>query len=326
MNTAKQVNELITNLKQQLDSGGIPLSETCWQTALACIGWSYVYSAWGAECTPAERKKRFGMCPTKTTIKTKCKAFDGGNCSGCQWYPGGERTRCFDCRGFTDWILKQYGFDLYGDTCGAQWNHKDNWCVKGQFGADPVPQNVLVNVFIYKDGKFTHTGLYYNGETCECSSGVQHFNPMKKNRWTHWAIAKCFTSGWKIPEKQPEKEPEKEPEKGQQTVSRPTLRRGNKNKYVRELQQMLIDLGYSLGICGVDGDYGTATENAVKQFQRDRRLTADGVTGPKTWAALDAAEKPAEPEKTYTVTIRGLKKEQAEELVRKYGGNMAEGG
>jgi len=310
----------VSKLIEQLTAGGVPLSEAAWQTALACVGWSYVYSAWGAECTPSERRKRFGMCPSHTTIKTKCKAFDGGTCSGCQWYPDGKRTRCYDCRGFTDWILKQFGFDLYGDTCGAQWNHKDNWCVKGQFGTDPVPQNVLVNVFIYKDGKFTHTGFYYNGATCECSSGVQYFNPMKKNRWTHWAVAKCFASGWEAPK--PQKEPEKQPEKGQQTVSRPTIRKGNKNKYVKEAQEKLIQLGYNLGICGADGDFGTATEAAVKQFQRDHGLTADGVVGPKTWAALDAAEKP-EKEPEYTVTIKHMKKDKAEELIRLYGGEMS---
>ena len=81
MNNIDDVSKLI----EQLKAGGVPLSEAAWQTALACVGWSYVYSAWGAECTPSERRKRFGMCPSHTTIKTKCKAFDGGTCSGCQW-------------------------------------------------------------------------------------------------------------------------------------------------------------------------------------------------------------------------------------------------
>ena len=320
MQTAKQVDDLIVSLRQQVEAGTITLSEAAWKTALACVGWSYVYSAWGAECTPSERRKRFGMCPSHTTIKTKCKAFDGGTCSGCQWYPDGKRTRCYDCRGFTDWILKQFGFDLYGDTCGAQWNHKDNWCARGTFGIDPIPQNVLVNIFIYDGSKWTHTGFYFNGATCECSSGVQYFEKMKANRWTHWAVAKCFASGWEAPK--PQKEPEKQPEKGQQTVSRPTIRKGNKNKYVKEVQEKLIQLGYNLGICGADGDFGTATEAAVKQFQRDHGLTADGVVGPKTYAALDAAEKPAE-EPEYTVTIKHLKKDKAEELIRLYGGEMA---
>ena len=148
-------------------------------------------------------------------------------------------------RGFKDWVYKQYGFDLYGDTVAAQWNHKENWCIKGTIGMDPIPQNVLVDVFIKKDGTWTHTGFYYNGETCECSVNVQHFNPMKKDRWTHWAIAACFKSGWTMPEKEPAKEEPVE------TVK--TLKKGSKGAAVKELQQRLLDAGLSdRGIIAAD--------------------------------------------------------------------------
>lgn len=318
MNTADYVDQMIADFKVQIANGGIPLSDAAWQTAIACVGWPYVYSAWGALCTPSERRKRYGMCPSHTTIKTKCKAFDNGICTGCQWYPGNQRTRCYDCRGFTDWILKQYGFDLYGDTCSAQWNHKENWCVKGEFGHDPVPQNVLVNVFIKKDGTWTHTGFYYNGATCECSVGVQYFNPMKKNRWTHWAIAACFKNGWKMPDKEPEKEPEKE--KPVKEDKLPTLRKGSKGEYVTLLQTKLANLGYNLGKSGVDGDFGSATLAAVKAFQKDRGLKVDGVVGEKTWEALNGSE--AKPQQLYIVTIKGLTKAVADEIVSKYGGTI----
>ena len=323
MNTADNVDSLIADLKQQVANGGIPLSEACWQTALACVGWSYVYSAWGALCTPSERRKRFGMCPSHTTIKTKCKGFENGVCTGCQWYHDGQRTRCYDCRGFTDWVLKQFGFDLYGDTCGAQWNHKDNWLVKGQIGVDPMPQNVLINVFIYKDGKFTHTGLYYNGATCECSSGVQYFNPMKKNRWTHWAIAKCFANGYQIPA-EPQKEPAKQPaaDKGDQPMNtKKTIRKGNYGVLVKECQTMLQKLGYDLGICGIDGDFGQATEKAVKAFQKAAGLAQDGVVGQKTWTALEQAVNALEaaPKVTYyTVTIPHQTESEADAVIAKY--------
>lgn len=332
MNTAKYVGDLIEKLKQQVISALISMSEACWQTALACIGWSYVYSAWEALCTPSERRYRFKLCPDKTSIKAKCKGFDSGNCDGCQWYPGGERTRCGDCRGFVKWIIQMItGFELYGDTVSAQWNHKDNWCVKGQFGVDPVPQNVLVNIFIKNSsGKWTHTGFYYNGSTCECASGVQYFQTMKKNRWTHWAIAKCFANGYQLPaepDKEPEKEPAKEPEKqqeGAKPVSYKTIRKGNMGELVKELQTKLSALGYDLGICGVDGDFGQATEKAVRAFQKDHGLKVDGIVGPKTWEALNGAQAVPEKPKTYTVTVTGLSKAAAEEIVNKYGGKMEE--
>jgi hypothetical protein len=35
-----------------------------------------------------------------------------------------------------------------------------------------------------------------------------------------------------------------------------------------------------------DGEYGTKTREAVKTFQHAKKLTADGIVGPSTWAAL----------------------------------------
>ena len=53
---------------------------------------------------------------------------------------------------------------------------------------------------------------------------------------------------------------------------------------------MLLKLGYDLGPCGIDGDFGKATEAAVKSFQSDYRLEADGVVGALTWSELRKSE------------------------------------
>jgi len=275
MNTAKSVDALIEQWKAE----GRSKTYIVWNAALACVGWSYVYSAWGAECTPSERRKRYRMCPTHTTIKTKCKGFDSGNCSGCQWFPGGERTRCFDCRGFTDWCLNRIGFDLYGDTCLSQWNHAANWSSKGTISS--MPKDTLCCLFIYKNGKWTHTGFGYNQETCECSSGVQYFYK-RSTKWTHWAVPAGIGGDTPIP-------PSPQPEK------KPTIRRGSTGPYVVECQKDLMQLGYDVGRTGADGIFGKNTEAAVKAFQRDHKdvngnqLKADGIVGQLTWGALDAA-------------------------------------
>ena len=308
MNTAKYVDQMVEQWKQV----GMSRAQIVWQAALLCVDWPYVYSSWGAECTPAERRKRYRMCPDHEAIKTKCKGFDSGNCDGCKWFPNRERVRCFDCRGFTDWTLNRVGIDLYGDTCGVQWNHKANW--DGQGLIDTMPKDRLCCLFVKKDGKFIHTGLGINNEVCDCGNNVQH-TTSRPAKWTHWAVPKGLY-GETIQPEEPEKQPE--PDGG---AKRPTIRRGNRNAYVKEMQGMLQKLGYNLGICGVDGDFGTATEKAVKEFQRDHRLDQDGVCGPKTWAALTEAAgkldgKPAEEPEKYTVTITGLTKGQAEELCK----------
>jgi peptidoglycan hydrolase-like protein with peptidoglycan-binding domain len=56
---------------------------------------------------------------------------------------------------------------------------------------------------------------------------------------------------------------------------------------VRQLQQRLTALGYFNG--PVTGFYGPLTRAAVKAFQQAAGLTADGVWGPKTKAAVTAA-------------------------------------
>jgi peptidoglycan hydrolase-like protein with peptidoglycan-binding domain len=85
----------------------------------------------------------------------------------------------------------------------------------------------------------------------------------------------------------------------------------------------LISLGYSCGPKGADGIYGSGTIAAVTAFQKAKGLTADGVCGKNTWAALDAAVKP-EPgpvETTYSVVISGLDLTQAQAISANYPGN-----
>lgn len=71
------------------------------------------------------------------------------------------------------------------------------------------------------------------------------------------------------------------------------VRRGCKGGAVRRLQTWLLDLGYDLGAYGADGDFGAVTDAAARAFQQSQGLTADGVVGPKTWAALQAARTAA---------------------------------
>ena len=47
------------------------------------------------------------------------------------------------------------------------------------------------------------------------------------------------------------------------------LKKGNRGKEVRELQEKLLSLGYELPRYGADGDFGKETESAVDQFKQD---------------------------------------------------------
>ena len=68
--------------------------------------------------------------------------------------------------------------------------------------------------------------------------------------------------------------------------SLPTLKKGSKGDTVKAAQMLLRGWGCDVGIWGVDGDFGSATEAAVLAYQRRRGLEADGIIGAQTWASL----------------------------------------
>ena len=67
----------------------------------------------------------------------------------------------------------------------------------------------------------------------------------------------------------------------------PLLQNGSRGQAVKDVQSELKVL--KLYSSNLDGDFGPITRQAVVQFQRQHRLTADGIVGPATWAALIAA-------------------------------------
>ncbi|MDD3334531.1 MAG: peptidoglycan-binding protein [Eubacteriales bacterium] len=75
----------------------------------------------------------------------------------------------------------------------------------------------------------------------------------------------------------------------QTTTTNPrSLRYGNSGSRVTDLQKALKAAGYFNGT--IDGVYGDLTFKAVKSFQRDNKLYADGIAGTKTLAKLNSAQ------------------------------------
>ncbi len=78
--------------------------------------------------------------------------------------------------------------------------------------------------------------------------------------------------------------PPETPEATSAPVRRITLRRGAQGKEVEALQKLLAAAGLYEG--SPNGQFDGKTFTAVRQFQRQNRLGADGIVGARTWSAL----------------------------------------
>lgn len=199
-----------------------------------------------------------------------------------------------DCSGLFSWAFKQLGGYMYH---GSNTMYKSYCTSKGKISSSTALQPGYA-LFTGTDSDHGHVGLYIgNGwviEAANTQDGVIKTKSSAK-KWTYWGALKGVD--YSVPDSAPD--------------GSPTLRKGDKGEAVAQLQTMLAEHGYDLGKWGIDGDFGSATEKAVKAFQKDAGLKVDGIVGPATWAALDG--KPVE-QRNYSVKVTGLTRDEAEKL------------
>ncbi len=69
-----------------------------------------------------------------------------------------------------------------------------------------------------------------------------------------------------------------------------SFQRGDDGEEVLAIQKRLVELNYSIGT--IDGEFGPATEKAIKAFQSAQGLEVDGIVGSATYKALMNKEMP----------------------------------
>lgn len=300
INSGRAVDLMVADWKSQ----GLPKAEIVVNTAKAEIGWCYVWGAVAATCTPSKRKAYLPRQDVKeqaVTIK-KCQVLNGSKsaCNGCKYYPNNETTLMDDCQGFVKQVFSRVGIKFSGGGCTTMYRNKSNWTEQDVI--KKMPDKVCC-VFMYNKDKdnYSHIGIHIGGGIVIHDSGEVKYGKITDRGWSHYALVKGLD--------------------GDVPVEFPTLRKGDKGEYVTLMQTKLIQLGYDLEPYGADGKFGNKTLAAVKQFQTDKGLKADGVCGSATWDALMSGEI-----ELYTVTIPHLSKSTATELVDKYGGAMVKEG
>ncbi len=93
-----------------------------------------------------------------------------------------------------------------------------------------------------------------------------------------------------------------------------TIKKGSQGKDVGLLQEYLAKRGYYTG--AVDQSFGSLMERAVKLYQYDVGLVADGVAGAKTWGKVD--EDPETGMEVFSSAKDGHKKISANFTVKEF--------
>ena len=250
----------------------------------------YIYGQQGQEWTAA-----------KQTAMEKNRKDDPNYAESIRYGKQWIGHRVWDCSGLTRQAAKAAGADIHHGS-NSTWN--GDCSHKGKL-TDGLALPVGAFVFVYKNGKRTHIGTV-TGENEVTEASCARVGVIKskihRDKWDEWGLCKGVEFEF-IP--------------GEDPGYRPTLRKGDSGPYVTLAQTELIQRGYDLGSWGADGKFGNQTEKAVKQFQQDWGLTADGVIGPDTWAMLESTPVKV----TYTVTIPHQSLADAEALIKLYPGS-----
>ena len=216
-------------------------------------------------------------------------------------YYNGSKNGYAWCDVFVDWCFcKAFGPDAQriqcqtGDLGAACVYSAQYFMMQGRYDNSPRPGD---QVFFYVDGQIGHTGIVV--DVSNSSITVVEGNSSDRVQKLNYDRSSSRIAGYGHPRYDGEIPASDEaaltlPGENSRTVivSVPFLKRGSTGNTVKNAQTLLIRHGYSCGgrvISGrenPDGDFGPATERAVKSFQHLRKLEADGEIGGDTWTSL----------------------------------------
>ena len=219
--------------------------------------WAYWYGTYGNMCTEAKYKSK----------KKQYPEHYGSSRTAGYMKDIELKRRCADCVGMIKsffWTGNHYDTDPKYGTNGCP-----DKSANGLFDMCKVKGNIkdipdIPGIVVWKDG---HIGVYIGGGYTIEMRGFDYDcvkRKVKDGPWKKWG---------KLPMLSYDDTPVPEPSK----LGDRDLKRGCEGDDVKELQADLMKLGYAIPKFGADGDYGSETERAVKQFQLAYGLPDDGV-------------------------------------------------
>ena len=252
------------------------------------VGQPYWYGAVVYKCTENLRSRKAKQYPahygsSRTTryrddiAKKKVCADCVGLIKGYNWTNGGQGV--IESIGTDRTFSSKYGAHGCPDkSANGMFSYaKSKGCAWGTM--DTLPE--VPGVALRFDG---HVGVYIGGGYAVEERGFNYGcvkTKVSSRKWTHWYQLPfvdygdaVFTGGGVTKPDTPASE---------YTLGTRILKKGSKGTDVKALQEFLNRLGAKLT---VDGEFGSATESAVKAFQQKHSLESDGKYGAKTHAAL----------------------------------------
>ena len=218
---------------------------------------------------------------------------------------GGETTDGLDCQGLIEWVLRQLGMTANYKGTNDMWRNmlSDKGDIASgveKYGKIPIGAVILICDYTtmpngYKDtpdcyhiylkiaDKFLLHASSSNGKLMIrdfADKSIPNGGP------THYGlIAGVAYDGVSATDTNAgdAEETVAQPSVWKPLYSHLRFQKGDKGNGTREIQTGLNKLGYGLT---VDGDFGALTDAAVRKFQEEHALTADGIVGQLTWAAL----------------------------------------
>ena len=203
------------------------------------------------------------------------------------------------CAAFVSWVfMKAFGKDTATKLL-KHWPYTYCPTMANLFTLNANPKVGDIVIF-YRNGVFAHTGIVVSvngdqfttieGNTSGGSTIVANGGGVCKKSYYNSNLpgTKFCTPDWSIVDSVNNVTNNNTASENisTSTTSSTVLRKGSKGSDVAEMQKMLIALGYSCGTYGADGDFGTNTYNALKRFQSDNGLEADGEYGQKSKSKL----------------------------------------
>lgn len=198
-----------------------------------------------------------------------------------------------DCSGAFVFAFKKEGEKIYH---GSDTIFKKYCSAKGKLNKGVRADGELIKpgtaVFLLKDGKRHHIGLYVGNNLCiEAKGTIYGVVTSALSHWDEWGELKDVDyldafDGFDVVDMKSDSE-------GVTAVIAPiydtrrTLRRGCRGDDVKWLQETLNKWNHNIELLAVDGIFGRKTHAAVRLFQSDKKIRVDGIVGPQTYAKLD---------------------------------------